>query len=310
MTKSPLLVVGSVAYDDVETPHGHRPNQLGGAATYFSVAASFFVRPHLVGVVGRDFHERDRALLAERGVDLAGLETDATQDTFRWGGRYHENMNDRTTLFTYLNAFQSFRPKVPPAIQHVPYVFLANIDPVLQHEVLGQMRKPHFVGLDTMNFWIGGKRDELIAVLRQVDGLVINDEEGRLLTDRRSVLAMGKELQSLGPKTVIIKRGEYGAVLLCHDDVFTVPAVPLDQVLDPTGAGDTFAGGFMGWLARTGDLSPENVRRAVVIGSVMASFCVEGFGLERLLAVRQDEVAARYERLLRYAHIPHAGELS
>ena len=294
MSKGDLVVVGSVAYDDVETAAGRKSDLLGGAATYFSMAASLLAHPRLVGVVGRDFADRDRALLAGRGVDLDGLVTDETGDTFRWGGRYHAGGNHRTTLYTYLNVFQSFRPAVPETYRSAGYVFLANIDPALQGDVLRQIERPRFVGLDTMNFWIEGKRPELLEVLRRVDALVINDEESALLTSRETIITSARALQALGPRTVIIKRGEHGALLVNHDDVFYVPGYPLETVVDPTGAGDTFAGGFMAWLARTDDLSPENLRRAMITGSVLASFCVEGFGTERLQTLTLGEVRERY----------------
>ena len=304
MSDCNLVIVGSVAYDDVETPFGKRENLLGGSATYFSTSASRFVTPGIVAVVGRDFAESDTALLAEHGVDLAGLETDATGDTFRWGGRYHSNMNERTTLYTYLNVFSSFRPTLPETYRGARYVFLGNIDPELQLEVLSQVRDPGFVALDTMNFWIQGKRDELTKVLERVDCLVINDEEGELLTGHRTAINVARALQNMGPKTIILKRGEHGALLLHQDTPFYVPAYPLEQVIDPTGAGDTFAGGFIGYLARAGEITGENLRRAMLTGSIMASFCVEGFGLDRLATVDLDDVRRRYNDFVALTRCP------
>jgi sugar/nucleoside kinase (ribokinase family) len=289
-----LLVVGSVAYDDVATNNGERKDLLGGSATYFSVAASLFKAPRLVGVVGRDFADHDRAILTRHGVDTAGLEVDPTGDTFRWGGRYHADMNQRTTLYTHLNVFERFRPAVPASWLGSEFVFLGNIDPELQLDVLMKMHGPKFVTMDTMNFWIDGKRDAVLKVLSRVQGILLNDEEGALLTGGRTALAVGRGVQKLGPNTVVLKRGEHGALLFHGPDIFYVPAYPLEVVVDPTGAGDTFAGGVMGYLARTGDLTMDNLRRAMLTGSIMASFCVEGFGLDTVVDIGLDDVRRRY----------------
>lgn len=299
-----VLVVGSVAYDDVETPFGKREDLLGGSGTYFSVSASRFATPRLVGVVGKDFNPADRQMLAGHGVDLDGLVTDDSGDTFRWGGRYHTNMNGRDTLYTHLNVFLRFRPEIPAAWTRTGFVFLGNIDPELQLNVLEQIRAPKFVTLDTMDFWINGKRDELGKVLGRIDGLVINDEEGAQLTGKRTALATGRALQALGPDTVVLKRGEHGALLFHGQDTFYVPAFPLEEVVDPTGAGDTFAGGFMGYLARVGDISAANLRRAMLCGSIMASFCVEGFGLDRLQGVEVADIEQRYRRFVELTRCP------
>ncbi len=299
-----VLVVGSVAYDDVETPIGRRENLLGGSATYFSIAASQFARPLLVGVVGTDFADADRGLLTDAGVDTTGLAVDGSGQTFRWGGRYHTDMNQRDTLYTHLNVFAGFDPKIPEHYRGAEFVFLGNIDPDLQAGVLDQIDAPKLVALDTMNFWIEGKRDALGRVLSRIDGLIINDEEGTLLTGRRTAVAIGRALQEMGPSIVVLKRGEHGALLFHGSDIFFVPAYPLDVVIDPTGAGDTFAGGFVGMLARLGGLSDDNLRQAMLCGSIMASFCVEGFGLDRLAGVSLDDVRHRYDRFMELTRCP------
>jgi sugar/nucleoside kinase (ribokinase family) len=292
-----LLVVGSVAYDDIETPQSTRKDMLGGSATYFSIAASHLSQPRLVGVVGRDFRNEDRSLLQESGIDTAGLMTNTDGDTFRWGGRYHENMNERTTLYTALNVFETFKPVLPDAYTSSQWVFLGNIDPVLQSDVLTQIQSPRFVALDTMNFWIEGRRSDLLNALKQVNGIIINDEEAHLLTGASSLMAMARGIRALGPTIVIIKRGEHGAVLYHQDTLFFAPAFPVDHVVDPTGAGDTFAGGFMASLSQRGEMSKDHLRRAVIIGSVLASFCVEGFGVERLLDISQAMIRERYQHI-------------
>ncbi len=299
-----LLVVGSVAYDDVETPLGQRKDLLGGSATYFAVSASSLISPQLVGVVGKDFKASDIELLRRHHINLDGLVQDNSGDTFRWGGCYHANMNDRTTIYTHLNVFETFSPTVPEAYEHSTFVFLGNIAPELQLDVLEQIKAPKFVALDTMNFWIDSRRDALLHAIRKVQGLIINDEEGLLLTAARSVLQVGRALQELGPRTVIIKRGEHGALMFHDDDLFFVPGFPVETVVDPTGAGDTFAGGLMGYLARAGEVSPTTLRQAMLVGSIMASFCVAGFGLERLQQVTLDDVKTRYEEFVTLTKCP------
>ncbi|HIA00866.1 MAG TPA: sugar kinase [Myxococcales bacterium] len=299
-----LLVVGSVAYDDVETPTAAKKDLLGGSATYSSIAASHFTRPQLVGVVGNDFKDSDRALLDSHGINLNGLETDSSGDTFRWGGKYHKNMNERSTLYTHLNVFEHFQPQIPDEYANSRYVFLGNIAPELQCQVLSQVRGTELVGLDTMNFWITGRREALAEALKQIDVLIVNDEEAELLTKESTLLVAAESLQTLGPRTVIIKRGEHGAFLFNDDDVFHVPAFPVATVCDPTGAGDSFAGGFMGWLSRTGDLSPENMRRAIVLASVTASFCVEGFGTQSLSNLSPDALKQRYRSFEKLTQCP------
>ena len=288
-----LVVVGSVAYDSVETPLGQRDDVLGGSGIFFSLAAAAFTRPSLVAVVGDDFRPEDEALLADKGIDLSGL-TRAPGKTFRWGGRYHSDMNGRDTLFTELNVFERFAPQLSPAQRRAGFLFLGNIQPALQANVLEQVDSPHFVAMDTMNLWIATARDTLIGVLSRVDALFINDEEAHQLTGKRSMVLAAREIQELGPELVVIKRGEHGAMVFNHEDVFYAPAYPLERVVDPTGAGDTFAGGFVGYLAASGDLSAANVRRAAIIGALMASFCVEGYSVERLRYVDAAAIRERY----------------
>lgn len=291
-----ILVVGSVAYDTVETPSGRADDALGGSATFFATAASLFTSTRLVAVVGEDFREQDLDFLRTRRADLAGVRREAGR-TFRWGGRYHASMNHRDTLFTELNVFESFSPEIPTAWRDSEYVFLGNIAPELQLRVLEQVRSPRFVACDTMNFWIQGQRDAVVHLLSRVDALIINDEEALMLSGAHTVIAAAARIQQMGPKTVIIKRGEHGALMFNNGDTFYTPAYPLEVVVDPTGAGDTFAGGFMGWLASTGDLSGASMRRAVVTGTLMASFSVEGFSVDRLKTVDRDQLLARYREL-------------
>ncbi|MCA9516479.1 MAG: sugar kinase [Myxococcales bacterium] len=298
-----LVVVGSVAYDTVETPFGKHADLLGGSGTYFSLSASSFVAPSLVAVVGEDFRADDRELLERHGVDLAGLRSVAGK-TFRWGGRYRDDMNGRDTLFTELNVFETFAPELTPEQRRASCVFLGNIQPSLQAHVLEQVESPHFVAADTMNLWIEGAREGLLGVLAHVDALFLNDEEAQQLTGKRSMVLAARAIQELGPSLVVIKRGEHGAMVFNDGDIFYVPAFPLEKVVDPTGAGDTFAGGFVGYLARTADFSPMNVRRAAVVGSLMASFCVEGYSVERLKRVDPETIAERYTSFLELTRFP------
>ncbi|MFO0750466.1 MAG: PfkB family carbohydrate kinase [Myxococcota bacterium] len=302
---APLVVVGSVAYDSIQTPLGAREDCLGGSGTFFSLAASSFTKPSVVAVVGEDFKADDLELLASHGIDLGGLERSPGK-TFRWGGKYHEDMNGRDTLFTALNVFETFEPKLSPTQKNASFVFLGNIQPKLQDHVLEQTRSPRFVAADTMNLWINAARADLCQVLRRVDCIFVNDEEARMLTGKRSVLLAARAIQALGPEIVVIKRGEHGAILFNEKDTFYVPAYPLENVVDPTGAGDTFAGGFVGYLHATGDLGPANLRRAMVVGSLMASFCVEGYGVERLKHIDRQSIHDRYQafaELTRFADL-------
>ncbi len=288
-----LLVVGSVAFDAIETPHGRVERTLGGAATYFAIAASFLTRVNLVGVVGDDFGSEHEAVFHGRQVDLAGLEH-APGKSFFYSCRYHDNLNDRTSLATDLNVFADFNPKIPESFRKSPYVFLANISPTLQLSVLHQVhKKPKFVALDTMNYYIERTHGELLETLKHIDLLMINDSETRQLTSEHNLLRAAKKIFKLGPGTLVIKRGEHGAMMVHNDWVFCVPAYPLDEVMDPTGAGDTFAGGFMGYLASAGKINSDTLRRAMVYGSVLGSFAVEKFGLERLKILKRREIRER-----------------
>ncbi len=289
-----LLVVGSVALDSVETPFGQVQEVLGGSATYFSCSASFFTRVRLVATVGQDFPKEHVQLLEDRGVDVGGLSVAAGR-TFRWSGAYGYDLNEARTLDTQLNVFANFRPALAENLRRVPYLFLANIDPELQLEVLHQMReRPRLVALDTMNFWIQGKREPLGRVLREVDVVTINDAEARQLAGEPNLVKAARAIAAMGPRTVVVKRGEYGALLLDDGAFFVVPAYPLESVFDPTGAGDTFAGGFMGSLAARDRVDRGTLRRAMVYGSVMASFTVEDFSLNRLARLAPHEIERRY----------------
>jgi sugar/nucleoside kinase (ribokinase family) len=286
-----LLVVGSVALDSLETPFGVREDVLGGSATYFSTAASFFAPVRVVAVVGEDFPEAHVEFLRGRGVDLAGLERRPGR-TFRWSGRYEFDLNQAHTLDTQLNVFADFRPELPEGFRDSSHVFLGNIDPGLQLRVLDQVRAPRIVAADTMNFWIASRRAALLEVLRRVDLLFVNDAEARQLAGEHNI----------GPGAVVVKRGEYGALLFAGSDVFASSAYPLAELFDPTGAGDSFAGGFMGYLACSGSLDASAMRRAMVVGSVLASFAVERFGLDRLRDLGPGEIQARYAEFRRLAH--------
>ncbi|MSQ08131.1 MAG: sugar kinase [Dehalococcoidia bacterium] len=298
-----ILVVGTVAYDAVETPEGHRAKQLGGSASYFATAASYFTETGIVSVVGRDFEKPDRDLLTSRGIDLSGVQV-ADGDTFRWSGQYKDDLNNAVTLQTQLNVLQSFSPKLGPKHTSAPYLFLANIDPRLQHAVLNSMSaRPALVACDTMNLWINTARDGLLSLLPRVDAMLINEGEAKQLTAERQLPKAAATLLDTGLKTLIVKRGEYGAALFNRDFGFAMPAYPLTRVVDPTGAGDSFAGGFMGYMAAVGNTSEEATRRAVVAGSVMASFTVEAFGLDRLAFLTANEINLRFrafENLMRF----------
>ncbi len=292
-----LVVVGSVALDTLETPHGRADEVLGGAATYFAIAASFFTPVQLVAVVGDDFPPKELDWLSSRGIDLAGLEVRPGR-SLRWSGRYHEDMNVRDTLSFEANVFQTFAPELPESYRDAEFVFLANIAPTLQARVLDQSRNPILVAADTMNYYIEGARADLDALLRRVPLLMINDEEARLLSGERNMVRAARRILDMGPRSLMIKRGEYGVLYFSGDTVFAVPAYPLEQVFDPTGAGDAFAGGTMGYLASCGEVSPASLRRAIVYGSVLASFTVEAFSLERLRALTREEIDQRYRQFV------------
>lgn len=288
-----LLVVGSVALDTVQTPAGKRDAALGGSASYFSIAAVRYCPVHLVAVVGTDFPPEARELLAREGIDLSGLRT-ADGPTFRWGGVYHADMNRRDTLFTELGVFEAFHPEIPEVFCDLPFVLLANIDPDLQLEVLEQTRSPRLVALDTMNFWISSKLDSLLRVLRKVDLFFLNDEEAKQLTGKSNVLAAAREILGMGPRMVVIKRGEHGALTLTEWGWFALSAFPVESLQDPTGAGDSFAGGMLGYLAsRGGEMTDAELRRAVAHGTAVASHTVEAFGVDGLLGLDRQRIDTR-----------------
>lgn len=290
-----LLVVGSLALDTIETPFGRVENALGGSATYIAIAASYFVKPiRLVGVVGSDFPKEAMKLLEEHDIDLEGLQVVNNGKTFRWGGRYHFDLNARETLFTELNVFEHFNPIVPPSYQKAMYVCLGNIDPVLQRRVLEQIERPRLVVGDTMNYWIKQNIAELLETLKLIDVLALNESEARQLTNEPNLLKAGKKILKMGPRVVIIKKGEHGALMITERTVFFAPAYPLETIYDPTGAGDSFAGGFIGWIAKTDDVSEENFKRAVIYGSALASFCVEQFSLERFKNLTRLDIHDRF----------------
>ncbi len=294
-----LLVVGSVAFDGIETPHGKVDRTLGGAASYFALAASHFAPVRMVAVVGEDFTDRDGAVFKGRKIDMTGVDRVAGK-SFYWAGRYSQNMNERTTLTTELNVFATFNPQLPKSYLDSRYIFLGNIDPTLQRSVLKQVHgKPKLVGLDTMNYWISGTNAELRETLKHVDILTINDDETRQLTSEHNLLLAAKHIFKMGPSTLIIKRGEHGAIMVHKNFLFSVPAYPLEEVIDPTGAGDTFAGGFMGYLAGKGRVNEQTLRSAMVYGSVLASFTVERFGVERLAKVTRKQIRERARQFSR-----------
>ncbi len=295
---SRVLVVGSVAFDSVETPFGEVDDALGGSALFFSTSASYFTDVDLVAVVGEDFPEEPIDDLEDRGVDTTGLHTQEGE-TFRWEGRYGYDLNEPETLDTQLNVFGDFHPELPEDYREDDFVFLANIDPSLQLEVLEQMQGPEFVALDTMNFWIDNKPDELREAIEQVDMLLINEMEARQLADEANIVQAAQHIRDMGPSFLAIKRGEYGSLLFTPEGTFFAPAYPLEEVYDPTGAGDTFAGGLLGYLAREGEFSESRLRQANVVGGVMASFCVEDFSHNALQAVEQKDIDARADQVER-----------
>jgi sugar/nucleoside kinase (ribokinase family) len=296
-----ILVVGSVAFDTVETPFGRAERVLGGSASFFSVAASFFVPVNLVGVVGRDFGEAQLAAFRGRNIDLEGLDR-RDGETFHWQGKYSYDLNSRETVRTDLNVFELFKPRIPPRYRSSEAVFLGNIDPVLQREVLEQVEKPRIVACDTMNFWISGKPEELRKTLRRVDILLVNDAEARELSGEWNLVKAARAIRALGPRTLVVKKGEHGVLMFGEEGSFAAPAFPLEDVFDPTGAGDTFAGGFLGYLAGAGPPRDAALRRAVIMGSTLASFCVEAFSLDRLLTLTRAEIDERYRRFKRLTH--------
>lgn len=294
-----LLVVGSTAFDTVETPHGTATECLGGSATYFGLAARLFTPVRLVSVVGADFPAAHRKLLEQRGIDLAGLETKPGK-TFRWHGRYSQDMNSRETIDVQLNTFGDFQPKVPVSYRATPFVFLANGSPATQRSVLEQMDAPRFCVADTMDLWIDRDRDGLLELLRRIDGLIVNDSEVKQLTGKTNLIQAGRACLAFGPKLVIVKKGEHGCFVFSNFFHYALPAYPTETVVDPTGAGDSFAGGFMGHLATCDTISLWNMKRAVAYGTVTASLNVEGFGVERIAAADRETVERRFHELQQF----------
>jgi len=290
-----ILIVGSLAFDDIETPFGSSMNTLGGSSTYIALSASYFSDAiQMVGVVGSDFEESHFKLLHNRNIDTKGVQVVEEGKTFRWAGRYHYDMNTRDTLDTQLNVFADFDPVVPEQYRDAEFVCLGNIDPELQLKVLDQINKPKLVILDTMNFWIEGKPEELKKTLERVDIFIINDSEARLFSGDPNLVKSARIIRQMGPKTLIIKKGEHGALLFTETGIFSAPAYPLESIYDPTGAGDTFAGGFIGHLSRCETITDTELRRAVLYGSAMASFCVEKFGTDKIAALNLLEIEDRY----------------
>jgi sugar/nucleoside kinase (ribokinase family) len=296
-----LLVVGSVAFDSVKTPFGEVDEVLGGSATYFSTSASYFTSVLLVAVVGTDFPDKHLKFLKSRKIDIDGIEKTEGK-TFRWKGEYGYELNEARTLDTQLNVFQSFKPNLPEKYKNAKVVFLANIDPELQMDVLRQVDKPEIVACDTMNFWIEGKNEALMDTLKLVDILLINDGEARELSGEPNLVKAANVILSMGPKTLIIKRGEYGALMFKDRRIFAAPAYPLESVFDPTGAGDCFAGGFMGYLSNTMNFDETNIRKAIIFGSVMASYNVEAFSLDKIKSLDYLEIENRYQEFKRLTH--------
>jgi sugar/nucleoside kinase (ribokinase family) len=287
-----ILVVGSVALDHVETPFGCIDEALGGSAVYFSAAASVLTRTQVVGVVGSDYPMDKLRFLEQQGVDLSGIET-AEGESFRWKGRYSYDLNSRDTVWTQLGVFAHFHPRIPTPFRDARTVFLGNIDPRLQLDVLEQVRSPELIACDTMNFWIDGSREPLLTLLERVHILMVNDSEARQLADESNLLKAARWIQAHGPEWVVVKKGEHGAILFARDFIFFAPGYPLEEVFDPTGAGDAFAGGFIGYMARSGSSDPVHLRRAMIYGSAMGSFAVEKFGLERLIDLTPREMHDR-----------------
>lgn len=300
---TPILAVGSVAFDTIKNPFGEASRVVGGSATYFSVAASFFTDVRLVAVVGEDFADQGASVFQGRSIDLTGLQT-VPGETFRWKGEYGFDLNTRETIYTKLNVFEQFRPDIPEAYRSSPLVFLGNIHPRLQLDVLDQVVEPRLVAADTMNYWIEGTPEELHEVLKRIDVLIINDSEARELSREANLVRAARSIRSMGPGTVVIKRGENGVLMTCPGEVefFAAPAMPLEEVFDPTGAGDTFAGGFMGSLATCGELTEAAMARAIIYGSALASFAVEDFSLDRLLRLTPEEIKERFRHFKRLTY--------
>ncbi|MDR0499125.1 MAG: PfkB family carbohydrate kinase [Holophagales bacterium] len=299
-----LLAVGSIAFDDLETPMGIRSHLLGGSATYFSISASNFYSIRLVAVVGDDFGSAEEAVYREHSINLDGV-IRQPGSCFHWKGRYGLNMNEAHTIQTDLNVFANFVPNLPDNYKNTPYLFLGNIDPCLQLEVINQMSaRPKWIALDTMNFWIDGSRDALEKVIKKIDILLINEAEAKSLSKESNVMKAAKIINSMGPKTVVIKRGEYGAMLVTPDICFPVPAMPIENIIDPTGAGDTFAGGFLGYLASQGNLEETSLKYAMFVGTIAASFTIENFGIEKIASVSMSDFQGRLKHFLEILRMP------
>jgi sugar/nucleoside kinase (ribokinase family) len=298
-----LLVVGSLGLDTVATPFDRIENALGGSATYISLAASYFSGPvNMIGVVGEDFPKEYIRLMEDHNINLEGLQIIEGGKTFRWSGKYHYDLNTRDTLLTELNVFENFNPIIPERLKKAKYICLGNIDPVLQLRVLDQIENPYYVVCDTMNYWIEGKKEELLKVLKRINLLIVNDSEARLLAHEPNLIKAAKKIKELGVPTLIIKKGEHGALLFSNGSFFSAPAYPLETIFDPTGAGDTFAGGLIGYLHKTQDIELENLKRAVVYGSTMASFCVEQFSTKGLEDLSYLRIKDRYRDFLSISH--------
>ncbi|MEM6630257.1 MAG: PfkB family carbohydrate kinase [Bacteroidota bacterium] len=305
-----LVVVGSMAYDAIETPFGKVDRILGGAATFISLAASYFVKPvHAISVIGYDFTEEDVSMLEQHGVNMTGVQRKTDEKSFFWSGRYHNDMNTRDTLDTQLNVLGSFDPIVPDSYQGCKFLMLGNLQPDVQRQVIERMdQRPELIVMDTMNFWMDTTWDSLMQTLQLVDVLVINDEEARQLSKEYSLVKAAKKIMGMGPSYLIIKKGEHGALLFYGEEVFSAPGLPLEEVFDPTGAGDTFAGGFIGHLAQSGEVSFESMKRAVIYGSAMASFCVEEFGPAKLQGLLQEVIDLRVQEFVQLSHFDMAFE--
>lgn len=296
-----VLVIGSVAFDSVETPFGKVVNALGGSAVYFATAASLYTKVNLVAVVGTDFPEQHIRFLTNRGVDCRGLQV-VDGETFCWAGRYNYKLNTTETLDTRLNVFADFHPILPDGYEKSDFVFLANIDPDLQYEVLQQVRGAKLVAADTMDFWIREKKKSLIKALSAVDVVIMNEAEARMFAETTNTIIAAKQILQLGPKAVIIKKGEYGSIMLTDTTYFVAPAYPLEEVKDPTGAGDTFAGGFMGYLAKVGEVTPETMKKAIINGNLIASFAVQEFSIDRLRSLSLDKITKRYQEFRQFIY--------
>lgn len=297
-----LLIVGSLAYDSIETPYEKVEDALGGSSSYISLASSYFTKPiEIVGVVGDDFKSEHLQLFKDKNIGLEGVQIIEGGKTFRWGGKYHHDFNQRDTIYTDLNVFADFNPVIPESYKESEYVMLGNIDPTLQLSVLDQVRNSKFVVCDTMNLWIDIKKDDLLKVLKRIDVIIVNDSEAKLLTSEPNLIKAAKLIKEMGPKIVIIKKGEHGALLFAEDKIFSAPALPMEVVFDPTGAGDTFAGGFIGYLHRTKNHSFENLKRAVVYGSTLASFCVEHFSTRGIENLDTEKIKNRFNQFVELA---------